>query len=255
MIARVFLTSFVFHLKTLTLTGFFVLITMLQPLIFASLAFYVWRAGEREGALLYAALGAGLMGIWSATLFGSGGAIQWQRWQGTLESLIVAPAPFLVVLVSITLATSAMGLYALGGTLLWGRVVFGIPLELEHPLLFVVAVPATVVSLGLLGLVLASTFILYRNANALSNLLEYPVWLVTGLLVPLSLLPGWVAPISWAIAPTWGVRAIREAALGGEPVQAIGMCALLGAVYLVLGSLFLRLFERLARKNASLSLT
>ena len=28
------------------------------------------------------------MGIWSATLFGSGGAIQWQRWQGTLELLV-----------------------------------------------------------------------------------------------------------------------------------------------------------------------
>ena len=37
---------------------------------------------------VYAALGAGLMGIWSATLFGSGGAIQWQRWQGTLEILV-----------------------------------------------------------------------------------------------------------------------------------------------------------------------
>ena len=45
-----------------------------------------------------------------------------------------------------------------------------------------------------LGLLLASTFILYRNANAMSNLLEYPVWLVTGLLVPVSFLPGFVEP-------------------------------------------------------------
>ncbi len=252
---RVFLASFAFHLKTLTLSSFFVLITVLQPLIFASIAFYIWRAGERPGALLYAALGAGLMGIWSATLFGSGGAIQWQRWQGTLESLIVAPVPFVVVLISITLATSTIGLYALGGTLLWGRLLFGVPLELEHPLLFLLALPATVVSLGLLGLLLSSTFVLYRNANALSNLLEYPVWLITGLLVPVSLLPGWVSPISWLIAPTWGVRAIREAALGGDPLAAIGMCIVLGAVYLLLGVVFLRLFERLARERASLSLT
>ncbi len=252
---RVFLASFAFHLKTLTLSSFFVLITVLQPLIFASIAFYIWRAGERPGALLYAALGAGLMGIWSATLFGSGGAIQWQRWQGTLESLIVAPVPFVVVLISITLATSTIGLYALGGTLLWGRLLFGVPLELEHPLLFLLALPATVVSLGLLGLLLSSTFVLYRNANALSNLLEYPVWLITGLLVPVSLLPGWVSPISWLIAPTWGVRAIREAALGGDPLAAIGMCTVLGAVYLLLGIVFLRLFERLARERASLSLT
>jgi hypothetical protein len=68
---------------------------VLQPVIFASIAFFMFESGNRTGTLLYAALGAGLMGIWSATLFGSGGAIQWQRWQGTLEILVGAPPPFL----------------------------------------------------------------------------------------------------------------------------------------------------------------
>jgi len=114
----------------------------------------------------------------------------------------------------------------------------------------------TILSLGLLGLVLASTFVLYRNANAFSNLLEYPVWLVTGLLVPLSLLPGWVEWISWVLAPTWGVEALRDAALGGGQVWfAIGMCALLGTIYLALGAVFLQNFERLAREKATLALT
>ena len=51
---------------------------------------------KEEGTLLYAALGAGLMGIWSSTLFGSGGAIQWQRWQGTLEVACRRPVPLRV---------------------------------------------------------------------------------------------------------------------------------------------------------------
>src|SRR5262245_34669577 len=155
--------------------------------------------GSQSGTLLYAALGAGMMGIWSATLFGSGGAIQWQRWQGTLELIVAAPAPFLLVLFPLTLATATIGLYSLTMTLIWGRVLFGVPLDLVHPFAFVVAVPATVLGLGLLGLLLASTFILYRHANAMSNLLEYPVWLVTGLLVPVSLLPVWVEPLSWVL--------------------------------------------------------
>jgi ABC-2 type transport system permease protein len=242
-------------MKSLTTSGFFILISFLQPLIFATIAFYVFRAGQREGTLLYAAIGAGLMGIWSSTLFGSGGAIQWQRWLGTLESLIVSPSPFILVLAPLTVATSTIGLYSLIATLTWGRLLFGIPVNFAHPWLFALAVPATVVSLGFLGLVLASTFILYRNANALSNLLEYPVWLITGLLVPLSLLPGWVRPISWVLAPTWGVRAIRDAALGGDPLPAIGMCGALAIVYLVIGSVALRLFETLARKQATLALT
>ena len=154
------------------------------------------------------------MGIWSATLFGSGGAIQWQRWQGTLELMVGAPPPFVAILFPLTVATSTIGVYSVFATLLWGRIFFGTPLEFEHPLQLAVALPATILSLGMLGLLLASTFVLYRNANAFSNLLEYPVWLATGLLVPLSLLPGWVTPISWVLSPTWGMRAIRSAAFG-----------------------------------------
>ena len=117
---------------------------------------------------------------------------------------------------------------------------------------FAIALPAAVLSLGLLGLVLASTFVLLRNANSLSNLLEYPVWLVTGLLIGLSLLPGWTRPISWVLAPTWGIRGMRQAAIGGEPLIPVAVCLGLGAIYLVIGHFTLRYFERLARERATL---
>lgn len=201
-LARLFWAGWFFHLKGLSLSGFFLLISVLQPVIFASIAFFMWRAGAREGTLLYVALGAGLMGMWSSTLFGSGGAIQWQRWQGTLEILVAAPPRFIITILPLTLATASIGLYAIVATLFWGRLLFDVPLRFEHPWLFVLSLPATVLGLGLLGLVMASTFVLYRHATAFSNLLEYPVWLVTGLLVPVSLLPGFVEPLSWVLAPT-----------------------------------------------------
>ena len=252
---RLFWVGWAFHLKSLTMSGFFLLISVLQPVIFASIAFFMHEAGARQGSLLYVALGAGLMGMWSSTLFGSGGAIQWQRWQGTLEILVAAPPRFLMTILPLTMATASVGLYAVVATLFWGRVLFAVPLGFEHPWLFALALPATVLGLGLLGLVLASTFVLYRQANAFSNLLEYPVWLVTGLLVPLALLPVWVKPIAWVLAPYWGVRAVRDSALGGDPLPAIGMGVVLALAYLVLGALCLANFERLARKQATLSLT
>jgi len=252
---RLVATGWLFQLKTLSLSGFFILTAVFMPIVVATVAFYMFQAGQREGTLFWAALGSAVYGIWSSTLFGSGGAIQWQRWQGTLELLIAAPVSFIVVLVPLTLATAAYGLVSLVSTLVWGRVLFGIRLELVHPFLFVIAVPSAVIGLGLLGLLLASTFVLYRNANALSNLLGEPVWLITGMLVPISLLPGWVTPISWVLAPTWGVRAIREAALGGDPLPAILMCLGLGLVYTLLAAVCLRHFERLARARATLALT
>ena len=252
--ARLFWISWLFNVKQLTRSGLFVFTSVIEPLIMATLAYYLFQAGRQPGSLLYSALAAGLMGVWTSTLFGSGGVVSWQRWQGTLESVVVSPPPFISVLFPLTVATASIGFYSLAATLLWGRLVFGIPLEFEHPFLFALALPVTTIGLGLLGLVMASTFVLYRHASAFSNLLEYPVWLVSGLLVPIALLPGWAEPISWLLAPTWGVRAVRDAALGGDPLAEIGMCVALSAAYLAIGTVTMANFERLARSRATLSL-
>jgi ABC-2 type transport system permease protein len=244
-----------FHVKALARSGIFLLMSAVEPVILACIAFYMFRAGGRSGALLHAAIGAGMLGCWSTTLTWSGQAITLQRQQGTLELLVAAPVRFVLVLVPITLATATIGLCSMAATLAWGRLLFAVPLRVEHPWLLLLAAPATVLALGLLGTVLASVFVLYRHANALTNLLEFPVYLIAGLLVPLGLLPGWVRPLSWLLAPTWGVQAIRTATLGGDPLPAVGACLLLCVAYLAVGSLTLRRFEVLARRRASLALT
>ena len=127
--------------------------------------------------------------------------------------------------------------------------------QFAHPWLFALSLPATVLALGLMGLVLASTFILYRNANALSNLLEYPVWIASGLVFSTSLLPAWTRPISWCLPPYWGVLAIRHAALGGDVWGPLLMVMLLGLVCLAIAAFTFRLFEHYARGRATLSLT
>jgi ABC-2 type transport system permease protein len=159
------------------------------------------------------------------------------------------------VLAPITVAIAGIGVYSIVTTLLWGRLLFGVPFHVLHPALFLVSIPAAVLSIGLLGLVLASTLVLYREASAFSQMLEYPVWMITGMLIPLSLLPGWIHPISWVLAPTWGMRAVRRAALGGSVGTPLLMCVLLTVVYTVLAVVLLHHFERLARDRATLSLS
>jgi ABC-2 type transport system permease protein len=252
---RIVRSGFAMNAKQMSSSRFFQLTAIFQPVIFATIAFYLFRSGGRPGTLLYAGLGAGMMGIWSTTLFGSGGMIQWQRWEGTLELGVAAPPPLVLVYLPFTLSNSAVGGYSLAATLLWGRLLFGMPLHFAHPWAFALAVPVTVLSLGLMGLLLASTFILYRHANALSNLLEYPVWIASGLVFSVSLLPDWTRPLSWILPPYWGMQAIRHAALGGATWGPIGMAALLGLASLAIATVCLRWFEHLARTRATLSLT
>jgi ABC-2 type transport system permease protein len=252
---RVLGLGWVLHFKLLSRSSFNGVLGIVYPLFFATVAFFLFREGSPH-ALLYASLGASVMGIWSATSTAAGGALQNQRRLKTLELMVAAPVHFALVMLPITLAMSTIGLYSMTATLAWGRLVFGISLHIAHPLLFCLAVAVTVLAIGMCGFLLAVAFVRYRTAWALGNLLEYPVWLVCGFLVPLSLFPAWVRPISWLLAPTWGMRAIREAAGGGGSLLGdIGMCAGLGALYTAIGVLVVDRLLRSARERATLALT
>ena len=244
-----------FQFKTISRSPFEGFGQVLWPLFFATVAFLMFRAGSDPKTLLYASLGAAVMGMWSATSTTAGNAMQRERWHGTLEALVASPPHFSLILLPITLAMSTIGIYCLVATLLFGRFLFGIELIVEHPLAFGLSVVGTVLSFGALGFLFAVSFVRFRAAWALGNLFEYPVWLIGGFLVPLVLLPDWVRPISWALAPTWGMNAIRESSLGGSPWPDLGVCLALGAAYVALGILALEHVLGAARRRAALSLT
>ena len=115
--------------------------------------------------------------------------MQRERWEGTLELLVTAPARFPLVMLPTTIAMSSLGLYSMAATLLWGRLVFGIGVHIVHPLVFCAAILVTVLSIGVTGFLMAVSFVRYRTAWALGNLFEYPVWLICGFLVPLCCSP------------------------------------------------------------------
>jgi ABC-2 type transport system permease protein len=253
-ILRLLWAGFWLNIKSLARSSLFIFTSLIEPLIMASIAFYTVKQSGKPEALFFMAIGAGVMGMWSSTLFASGGVISWQRWQGTLELLVASPPSMLPIVAPQTLATATIGIYSLTATLVFGRVLFHIPFHLAHPVLFVIGLPVAIVAMGLLGLVIASSFVLYREANALSNMLEFPIALVTGLLFSTSVLPSWALPIGWVLAPTWAVRVIREAALGGNPLFPLLMCLVLGVAYVALASWLLRVVEVRARQKATLAL-
>ena len=244
-----------FHLKMLSRSAFDGILGILWPLFFATVAFLMYRINSDDRTLLYASVGASVMGVWSSVSTSGSGVVQRERWQGTLELLVAAPVPMPVILLPITVAMATIGLLSMVVTLLWGRFLFGIDVNVVHPVLFLVALPVTVISVGAVGFLLSVTVVRYRSAWALGSALELPVWLVAGFLVPIGILPDWVRPLSWLLAPTWGVAAIREAALGGNPVPEIGLCLLVGAGYLALGVLAAESVVQSARQHATLALS
>jgi ABC-2 type transport system permease protein len=247
--------GWLFQFKQMSRSSFDSFLAICWPIFFATVAFFMFRQGGDPEALIYAGLGAAVMGIWTATSVAAGSALQRERWYGTLELLVAAPTHFAVILLPIGLATASIGVYCMAATILWGRFVFGIDLPIDQPVMMALAIPAALLSIGALGFLIAVAFARFRYAWALGSMTEYPIWLICGFLVPLTLLPDWVPPISWLLAPTWGMNAIRESSTGGTPLPDVAMCALLGTAYVVVGVLGTNAVLRAARAKASLTLT
>jgi ABC-2 type transport system permease protein len=243
------------QLKIRSRSAFDLMLAVVYPLIFASAIFLLFRQTATGAGLIGVAVGASAIGVWSATTTTASDALQAERRQGTLELLVLAPRLFPLVILPITLSMTSTGLYSLVTTLLWGRIVFGIPIMFHDPVGFVCAVAAIVVAIGLIGFLQAVTMVRFRAAWAIGAALDMPVWLICGFLVPLSVLPAWVRPVAWILPPTWGVYALHAAAFGGSPWLDILICVAIASGYAVVGTMWsFRLLDA-ARAAATLALT
>jgi len=243
------------QLKVMMFSPFEGFLQIFFPLMFATAALLIYRVNNDPGAMLYAGIGAAAMGIWTSQTTTAATLVQRERWAGTLELVVAAPTPFAFVVLPITFGMATLGLYSVVAVILWDWWLFDLPLQVENWPGFVLSILMATFTIALFGFLLSVTVVRYRTAWALGSALEYPGWLLCGFVVPLAVLPGWVQPLSWALAPTWGVEAMRDSAAGESPWFALAMCAAVGLAYAVLAAwLGDRLIDS-ARRNATLSLT
>jgi ABC-2 type transport system permease protein len=242
------------QLKMRSRSAFDGFLGIVYPIFFATTIFLIYRQNGRPSALVGAAVGASVMGVWSAVSTTASASLQQERRQGTLELLVAAPARFSLIILPTTVAMATIGLYSLVATLAFGRLVFGIRLSFADPFGFVVSAVVTASAIGVVGFLQSVASVRYRSAWALGTAFELPVWLICGFLVPLSLLPSWVRPISWLLPPTWGVAAVRASALGGSPWGDIGWCVVTASAYAAIGAMLSGRLLTSARSQATLAL-
>nr|WP_281374852.1 ABC transporter permease [Nocardioides soli] len=243
------------QLKILLISPFEGFLGIVFPLMFATATLMVYAVNGDEAAMAYAGLGAAVMGVWTSVTVSASTLLNRERFAGTLELLVAAPTPFSMVLMPITTAMATVGLVSVGITLVWNRLVFGVQLQIQNWLLFVLSVLAATVTIAMFGFLLSVVAVRYRTAWALGASLEYPGWLLCGFVVPIALLPVVLHPISYALAPTWAVEAMRIAAAGGNPWNELTVCLALGLGYAAFAAfLGVRLIDS-ARRNATLALT
>ena len=235
--------------------SFVIFAVFVQPLIIAVLGLLMLR--ERGGDYgVFVVVGSGLTGLWSSLLFVSGNAITHERWTGTLEGLVGMPTPLWMVVLGKNLAHVIQSLGSMVLAYLVVSLLSGYPILIQQPFFFAASTLFIVISFVCFGLLLSPLFIVNPDVQRFQNGLEYPVYILSGFLFPILLLPGWTNPLSYMLAPYWAAVSLHDSAAGQATLQNLafnwGMMLLLSAVYLLISAfLFRRMLEK-ARRDATL---
>jgi ABC-2 type transport system permease protein len=205
----------------------------------------------------YALLAPVLIALWQLSLLDSGEIVEGDRWEGTLEPTIAAPARFPLVVLARILAVTTIALVAFAEVWVVARVLFGVGFSFHHPLAFVLTLAASAFAMSGTAVIMAALFVLARTARTFQNSLSFPFYVLGGVLVPVSVLPDWLEPVSRAIFLSWSADLLRES-LRPAPVEdlaaRLAVVVLLGAAGFLVGALLLRRILGRARTAGTLSL-
>lgn len=230
---------------------------IIAPFMFTAVALVFFR-NVTGSVALYAVLGGGMMGMWGNTLYGAGFALAFDRWNGTLEYVMGTPSRLVWIVAGRSACNALLGLLNAVAVIAVAVFGFGAQLGLANPVPFFVALVLTMASLSALGVVFCSSFVLTRSAQIMTNGLEMPIYVITGSMFPIALLPFWTSPFSYALGPTWGIDAMRYAAdptyvgMGFGYWLDIAVVTVTMLAYLAVGFYLFILVENRARKDATL---
>jgi ABC-2 type transport system permease protein len=251
---RVISSSFTMQAKERATNQFFVGTLLVLPIIFTLLSVGTYLYGGKGDFGLFAVIGAGMMGVWNANLWTSGRIVEGERRGGTLSTLIASPTPFPVILVGKSLSNAFASLISLVVTFATGLIAFRLKLDITYPAAFVISMILTLISMTCFGLVLGSVFVLSRNAGDFMEAANYPIFILSGLMFPLTVLPAWLRPLSSLLAPTWGNLALSSSAgLIAENPWLIDLYLIgLSLAYLIIARVLFKQVEYRVRRDGSM---
>ena len=185
-------------------------------------------------------------------------SIQWERWEGTIEYTFMAPISRLTHLMGQAAFAILYGIFHT--SLILGIVALFFQVDLSQAnflgmILIVVAGSMSFVGLGMLAAVLP--LLSPEKGLQMTNIIKALVLLVSGVYYPISVLPGWLQPLS-SISPAYYMLAgMRRALLESAGVSALLMPVIVpllitGVITIPVGLYAFMRAERYAKQTGKL---
>jgi ABC-2 type transport system permease protein len=174
-----------------------------------------------------------------------------------LELIVASPARYGATLAARILFLIGIGLFTLGEAWLITRFVFGIAVPVPHPWLLLVSLVFTAAATTAAATLASALFGLGRNANTFQNAVNGPLYLLGGVLVPVTYLPPWLQVFSPFIFLTWSANLLRGALKPGPHAGAaleLGALVALTVVTAVIAAVVIRRMMLALRRDGAMGL-
>ncbi|WP_329395553.1 ABC transporter permease [Streptomyces melanogenes] len=213
---RIFLTGFRFQLRVAWGAPDTVQVCVTAPL-FTLVFMAIAEHAERPDLAPFAIVSPTLMSLWTLALFIAGELIGDERRSGTLEALIAVPARLSTLVIGRIFAVTTLGLLSFAEAWLVAGLVFDRWLAVRHPLPFVLCLVVTALAMAATATIFSPLFILLPSARTVQNTLTYPFYLLSGVLIPVAMLPFWLRPASHLIFLSWSGDLLRDSLAAPAP--------------------------------------
>ena len=224
--------------------------SLVSPFLFTMVMLYIHQ-DVTGPVVLQAVVGGGVLGMWANTLFSSSFTVSYDRMNGTFETILGSPTRMFDVLIGRSLWSAFIGLINAVLVFIIAELIFNTGLTLMDPIGFFVMLSLTLFSLASIGMLISTAFVFSRRGRVFSAIAEYPIYVLSGALVPITMLPQSFQLFSYVLAPAWGIDAMKLVAMEGYESMmgttlpiCIMMLVLLSAIFLIIAFVLMNVAER-----------
>jgi ABC-2 type transport system permease protein len=211
---------------------------------------YTAEPEARGETVLFLVIGALCWGFMAVLFEEVANTITWERWEGTIEYTFMAPIRRITHLFGTCLFAILYGLVRTIVDLIAVALFFDLPLQQANLL----AAGPAFMGLGLIAAVLP--LLSPERGTQATHIIQGVILLVSGIYYPVSVLPGWLQPLSLVSPGTYALEAARAALLKGAKVAELLPDLLLllglGAILIPLGLWIFSVAERYAMRTGKL---
>lgn len=222
----------------------YIFLLFFQPFLFLTLIYFI--SLNREGLDINKyIIATAIISMWSYVLYSSGSSLIVQKWSDTLNLLIASPTSLNKILVIKVLNNAFISLISFILTLVYSKILFNFNLEIEHIIYFLISLFSLLLSLSVVGIILAVVFTAYKNVFEMQNLILYPILILCGVFYPVANFPILIKGFSYLIPMTWSIQSIYSSLEvdSFKPLEiVISLC--LSTIYLIISYFIVKKIER-----------